>query len=431
LESEEQFGRPSLKRKPIASPQPGESGAPEVQHESVPQTSSAQPETSAIKPVEVPKTEEKATGEKPQIRQERPPRPSNRRDRDSSDSRPPRQQSRGRGDNRPRPERNEKRVEKPARIERPQPAKPFRADNLKLSVVIPAFNEEGNIVPLLEQFNALFASLPYRSEMIIVDDGSTDKTPIRIREGQLRYPWLKSYVHRHNMGLTSALETGFGKAAGKIIIFYPADMQYHANEIPKFVAKIDAGADVVTGWKQGNYGLKSIASFFYNAFSRILFKVKVHDLNSIKAFKKEVAECFSYRRGWHRYIVVMAAGAGYKIDEVRVRLFPRKSGRSKFGFWRLPAGFLDLLSVKFQLSFTTKPLLFFGSAGLISGTLGFFVGLAAIYLRVIKHEGFRPLLYLVILLIVSGLLLFFGGFLAELIVSVGDDVKKRKNNQLT
>jgi hypothetical protein len=192
------------------------------------------------------------------------------------------------------------------------------------------------------------------------------------------------------------------------------------------VSKIDSGADVVTGWKQGRYGIKSFGSYIYNCLSRSLFNVKVHDLNSIKAFKKEVAGCFTYRRGWHRYMVVMAAQAGYKIAETKVKLYPRKSGRSKFGLSNLPAGFLDLLSVKFELSFTRKPLLFFGSAGIISGVLGFLLGLLSLYLRFVENSGYRPLLYMVILLLVSGLLLFAIGFLAELIVSIREDINRKK-----
>jgi len=293
-------------------------------------------------------------------------------------------------------------------------------------VVIPAFNEEQNIAPLLSQFGQLFSKLPYKAEMIFVDDGSLDRTLVKAREGQANYPWLKVYSHRINRGLTNALETGFARATGKIICFYPADLQYHADEIPKLVSKLDTGADVVTGWKKGNYGIKAFGSFIYNRLSRSLFNVKVHDLNSIKAFKREVAECFTFRRGWHRYIIVMAAQAGYKIDEVKVKLYPRKSGKSKFGLTQLPLGFLDLLSVKFELSFTKKPLLFFGSAGIITGFLGFVIGLIALYMRFIEHDGFRPLLYAVILLLVSGLLLFAIGFLAELIVSIREEINRQK-----
>ncbi|MCD6163525.1 MAG: glycosyltransferase family 2 protein [candidate division Zixibacteria bacterium] len=305
-----------------------------------------------------------------------------------------------------------------------------KTGTVKLSVVVPAFNESGNIAPLVEQFSKLFSNLPYRAELIIVDDGSTDQTLAKAKDSQFKNPWLKIYSHRVNRGITAALETGFSKATGKILCFYPADLQYHANELPKLVSKIDSGADIVTGWKQGKYGLKSIASYIYNRLSRWLFKVKVHDLNSIKVFKKEVIDYFGYRSGWHRYMIVMAAQAGYKVDEVKVKLYARHSGKSKFGLRRLPGGFLDLLSVKFQLSFTKKPLLFFGSAGLISGVLGFLIGLWALYLRYFQNAGYRPLLYAVILLTVSGLMLFAIGFLAELIVGMKDELKQRKNNLL-
>jgi glycosyltransferase involved in cell wall biosynthesis len=426
LDNEEQFGRPRLKRKPLINPASEE-----------PDKSAAKPAPPITQPIEKanpappltepPETPRPSVPERQPSAQDRPARRDQKPRQRSDDRRPPRQHDRPRPDNRPR---QMERAPRPEKFEKP--SRPLvKNEPVKLSVVIPAYNEEGNIGPLLDQFKVLFASLPYRAELILVDDGSSDRTGIRVKEGQMHFPWLKLFTHRTNFGLTAALETGISKAIGKIICFYPADLQYHANEIPKFVAKIDSGADVVTGWKQGNYGLKSFGSGIYNLLSRMLFKVKVHDLNSIKAFTREVADTFTYRRGWHRYMVVMAAGEGFKIEEVRVKLYPRKSGKSKFSFWwRLPTGFLDLLAVKFQLSFTTKPLLFFGSAGLISGFLGLIVGLVAIYLRVIKHEGFRPLLYLVILLIMSGLMLFFGGFLAELIVTVKDDVKRRRNNIL-
>ena len=426
LDNDEQYGRPRLKRKPLLPPAPGDSSSAERPEIAQPAQPISQP-VQETKPVtESPKPTESIGRPRPggprPPRSNRPDRPERRREygQRSNQGRPRDQEK---DDRRPRPDRQDR----PTHQDRPAPAK---TAPLKLSVVIPAYNEEGNIGPLLDQFKTLYHSLTYRAELILVDDGSTDKTGQRIKEALLHNPWLKVFTHRSNRGLTAALETGISKAGGKIICFYPADLQYHANEIPRLVAKIDAGADIATGWKQGNYGLKSVGSFFYNLLSRILFRVKVHDLNSVKAFTREVADSFIYRRGWHRYMAVMASGEGFRIDEVKVKLYPRRNGKSKFGIWRLPAGFLDLLSVKFQLSFTTKPLLFFGSAGLISVVLGFLTGLIAIYLRVIKHSGFRPLLYLVILLVVSGLLLFFGGFLAELIVSVKEDVQKRKSNYL-
>jgi hypothetical protein len=183
------------------------------------------------------------------------------------------------------------------------------------------------------------------------------------------------------------------------------------------------GDDIVTGWKKGSYGMKSFVSFFYNALSRWLFKIKVHDLNSVKAFRKEVLEDLPLRKDWHRYLVVMAAEKGFRVGEVRIPLYPRKYGKSKFGIWRIPIGVLDLFSVKFQVSFMRKPMLFFGSIGLISLFLGFLTGIVALYLRIFQHEGFRPVLYLVILLVLSGLSLFALGFLAEAIVSLREEIE--------
>lgn len=354
------------------------------------------------------------TVEKPEPK----PSPENRESRDNR----PRKPSRTRNERSPRDDRAKHQSQKAYSS---RSGKPQRTSGIKLSVVIPAYNEEGNIIELLRQFDELFRNLPYKAEMVLVDDGSKDKTYQLARDGQTRYRWLKIYKHRNNKGLTLALQTGFSKAAGQILCFYPADLQYHANEIPKMVSKIDSGADVVTGWKQGKYS-KSLGSYIYNKLSQWLFKVNVHDLNSIKMLKKEVAECFTYRSGWHRYMIVMAAQAGYRIDEMKVKLYPRKQGKSKFGASQLPIGFLDLLSVKFELAFTTKPLLFFGTAGTVCGLLGFIVGVISLYLRFVEHAGFRPLLYAVILLIISGLMLFAIGFLAELIVSMKEQIQKKR-----
>jgi len=409
LESEKQYGRRRSFRKPQRTEQTEETAKKEVKQSEKSERPSEKTENAGQRPVKTEKRNEVKTS------REKPSRTPARRQKEYPKARSE------------KPGRYDTQKRQPRKTTTRNQTKPGRPGVVKLSVVVPAFNEESNVAPLMEQFKQLFSKLPYRAELICVDDGSTDKTSIRLKEEQLKIPWLKVFTHRVNRGLTTALKTGFSEAVGKILCYYPADLQYHANELPKMISKIDSGADIVTGWKQGSYGLKSIGSFVYNTLSRWLFNVKVHDLNSIKAFKKEIREHFGYLSGWHRYMVVMAAGEGYVVDEVRVKLYPRRSGKSKFGFWRLPKGFLDLLSVKFQLSFTKKPLLFFGSAGLISGLLGFIVGLVALYYRFVQNIGYRPLLYAVILLVVSGLMLFTIGFLAELIVSIKEDINKRKS----
>ena len=296
--------------------------------------------------------------------------------------------------------------------------------NVKVSIVVPAYNEAENIVPLMQEFSKMFSGSRMNGEVILVDDGSTDKTFLKAKECQEKYRFLRVVVHKRNRGLTDALMTGFSKARGRIFVFWPADLQYLPEEIPRLIERIDAGYDVVCGWKQGRYGIKRLVSFVYNSLSRILFGVGVHDLNSVKAFRREIINDVPFRKDWHRYMVVMAAEKGYEIGEVRVSLHPRRFGQSKFGFWRIPVGFLDLLSVKFQLSFMRKPLLLFGSCGLALALLGIASGGVALYLRIVKHEGFRPLLYLVILLMLMGVSLFALGFLAEAIAGLKEKIEK-------
>ncbi len=300
--------------------------------------------------------------------------------------------------------------------------------NTKVSVVVPAYNEVENIPPLMEEFSRMFSLTRMSGEVILVDDGSTDGTFLKAKECQEKYPFLRVVAHKRNLGLTQALMTGFSRARGKIFVFWPADLQYLPRDVPKLIERIDNGYDVVCGWKQGSYGIKRLVSFIYNLLSRLIFRIKVHDLNSVKAFRREVAEEVPLRKDWHRYIVVMAADKGYKVGEVKVKLYPRRFGQSKFGFWRIPIGFLDLLSVKFQLSFMKKPLLFFGFLGLLLIFLGIVTGGVAVYLRIAKNEGLRPLLYLVILLVLSGISFFALGFLAEAIIGVKDELRSLLQN---
>ncbi len=295
--------------------------------------------------------------------------------------------------------------------------------SVEVSVVVPAFNEEGNIKLLAEKFAAMFTAATFSGEVILVDDGSDDRTYAVATECERRYPFWRVARHQRNRGLTQALQTGFSAAKGEILVFYPADLQYMPEDIPAMIDRIREGYDMVTGWKRGAYGLRQLVSFVYNTACRILFRVGVHDLNSVKAFRSEVIENITFRRDWHRYMVVMAAEAGYRIGEVKVRLYARHSGKSKFsGVSRIPIGLLDLLAVKFQLSFMKKPLLFFGSLGLAMLAFALAVGLVAIYLRWALQTGYRPLLTLVMLLAISGIMFFAMGFLGELLINLKEDI---------
>ena len=252
-----------------------------------------------------------------------------------------------------------------------------------VSVFIPAHNEAGNITPLMESVARAFAEREIDGEVILVDDGSTDSTHDEALFCARRYPWLHVISHRKNQGLTAAMRTGFRHCSGDVIVFLPADMESHPDEdIPKLLDKMAEGYDVVAGWRQGRRDRKTMASGVYNIVSRRLFNVTAHDMNWIKAFRREVVEGMHLRSDWHRFILMIAASQGYSIGEVKVNFYPRRVGRSNFGFWRIPVSFLDVLVVKFLLVFSRKPMLFFGSLGLaaVSGGMLTLMYLLALWL---------------------------------------------------
>ncbi|MEO0019755.1 MAG: glycosyltransferase family 2 protein [candidate division WOR-3 bacterium] len=289
----------------------------------------------------------------------------------------------------------------------------------RTSVIVPAFNEAENIEPLLKE---LSEKLDETYEVIIVDDGSTDKTFAIADALRSRYPFLKVCRLPKNQGKTAAVLAGFKIAQGDYISIFDADLQFAPEDIKLQVEMLDKGYDLVTGRKVGKYEKKTVSSI-YNFLARKLFGLKVHDINALKTFRREVLEGMSLRRDWHRYIVPLAAMKGFAITEVPVELRPRYAGRSKYSSpFRIVIGLLDLLAVGFQASFMRKPMLYFGTLGFISMLAGFVVGLIAVILRIFGH-GFRPLLYLVILFVLAGLLFFAAGFLGEAIAALNDRIE--------
>ncbi len=291
-----------------------------------------------------------------------------------------------------------------------------------VSTIVPALNEAGNIDEFCRLFSEMLKSASFSAEIVYIDDGSSDDTLKMIKQAAQKYDFVRYASHRMNRGLTAALQTGFAKARGEIFVFYPADLQFLPNDIPAMVQPIIEGADVCAGWKQGHYK-KRFVSNVYNWISRKIFGLTVHDLNSCKAFRREVVERIFLRRDWHRYIVPLAADAGYQIAEVKVTLHDRAWGESKFSsIWRIPIGVLDMLAVKFQMSFLRKPLLSFGLMGSVTILLGVLIGLLALFLRYVEGEGNRTLLYLVMLLIGIGTALFMMGFVAEGQAAIKEEV---------
>jgi hypothetical protein len=200
-----------------------------------------------------------------------------------------------------------------------------------------------------------------------------------------------------------------------VLVFYPADLQFKPEDIPRLVAPILANqADMVTGFKEGKYE-KAFVSRIYNGLSRTLFDVPVKDLNSVKAYRREIMEALPVRPDWHRYMIVLAHAEGYSVTEIPVPLYPRHAGKSKFGIGRIPVGVLDMLSVWFELRFGRKPLLFFGLLGFVLFAIGVLTGVVAIGVRLYYGVGFRPLLNLIETCVIVGSVLFVGGFVGEMI----------------
>jgi glycosyltransferase involved in cell wall biosynthesis len=228
--------------------------------------------------------------------------------------------------------------------------------------------------------------------------------------------------HRANRGKTSALVTGARATDAEVLVLYDADLQHSTEEIPRFLNEIEQGFDVVAGRKVGQYD-KRFVSGVYNGLARRLFDVPIRDMNSMKAFRREVLEDLHLREDWHRYLVVLANARGWKIGEIDIELLPRRHGESKYGgSGRILVGILDLLAVWFQLVFSRKPLMFFGVTGLALLAAGGLVGLIALWLRFVEQSGFRPLLNLVLLLVLLGGLLFVAGLIGELIAGLRSEV---------
>jgi glycosyltransferase involved in cell wall biosynthesis len=293
-----------------------------------------------------------------------------------------------------------------------------------VSVLVPAKDEAENLPEFVRLAREALLPLPYACELVIVDDGSHDGTPRVLAELAAKHPFVRVVTHRAQRGIADALKSGADAARGRVLVFYPADLQYLPADIPGLVAPILEGrADIVTGTKQGHYD-KRFVSTVYNRLSRWLFGVQVADLNSVKAYRREVMDVVPTRPDWHRFMVVIAAAQGFRLAQHPVPLHPRRAGRSKFGMSRIPVGALDLLSVWFQLRFGRKPMLFFGVAGALLFSLGLVVGAVALYLRFgPPHVGFRPLLDLIMVLVISGVSLFGFGFVGEMVAGMREELR--------
>jgi len=235
------------------------------------------------------------------------------------------------------------------------PATPFTNAvdrRVDVSVLVPAKDEAENLPLFMKLAAEAFEKTPdVHYEVVVIDDGSVDDSWRVLQELESHYDFLRVVRHRSRRGIADALRTGYLNSTGDVLVFYPADLQFKPEDIPRLVAPILAQeSDMVTGFKEGKYE-KAFVSGIYNKLSRTLFHVPVKDLNSVKAYRREIMDTLPVRPDWHRYMIVIAAAEGFTVTEIPVPLYPRHAGRSKFGLSRIPVGVLDMLSLWFDLRF--------------------------------------------------------------------------------
>jgi len=293
-----------------------------------------------------------------------------------------------------------------------------------VSVLVPAKDEAGNLALFLELCEATFRGESARYEVVVVDDGSTDGSWALLQELGVQYAFLRPVRHRAQRGIAEALRTGYLQSQGRVLVFYPADLQFKPEDIPRLVNPILAGeSDMVTGYKQGKYE-KAFVSSIYNRLSRTLFHVPVRDLNNVKAYRREIMAALPMRPDFHRYMIVMAAAQGFTVTEVPVPLYARHSGKSKFGFSRIPIGVLDMLAVWFELKFGQKPLLAFGMLGVALFAIGVLSGLGALVWLAITGQGQRWVWTVIQTCLMLGSIFFATGLLGEQIAQQRSEVRE-------
>jgi len=298
-----------------------------------------------------------------------------------------------------------------------------------LTLVIPVYNEEENILPLHEKLAEVLDAYGKSYEIVFVDDGSRDETYLLIRQLSRKYKNLRGIRLRKNFGKAEAISAGFQYARGEIILTCDGDLQDDPEEIPRFLEKIEAGYDLVSGWKQKRKDplMRRAASLLFNKITGWISGISLHDFNcGFKAYRREVAQSLQLYGELHRYVPVLAHAQGFRICELRVKHHPRKFGKSKYGAERYIRGFFDLLTVILITKYFRRPLHFFGSIGLSMAAAGLAINL---YLTIIKLSGEaisnRPLLLLGVLLVVTGAQIFSIGLLGELIIHITARYKKR------
>jgi glycosyltransferase involved in cell wall biosynthesis len=290
-----------------------------------------------------------------------------------------------------------------------------------ISVVVPVHDEERSVALLYDELRSALQPLDAAWEAIFVDDGSTDGTFAALTRLHNSEQNVRVVRLRRNFGKAAALVAGFDQARGEIVVTIDGDLQDDPAEIPRLLAKLDEGFDLVTGWKTHRRDpiSRRLLSRIFNRVTSAFSGVRLHDMNcGLKAYRAEVVHGLRLYGELHRFIPVLAHYRGFRIAELPVNHRPREHGRSRYGVERYLRGFLDLLTVSFIGRYRHRPLHLFGGFGLLLGLIGSAI---LVYLTVIKALGHaigqRPLLMLGVLLVVIGMQFFSLGLISEMITS--------------
>ena len=298
-----------------------------------------------------------------------------------------------------------------------------------ISIVVPVYNEEGSLPELQSKLTGVLGGMGRAYEIVYVDDGSTDASLDMLRGFYESDEHVRVLSFRRKYGKSAALCLGFDEARGDIIVTIDADLQDDPEEIPRLIAKIEEGYDLVSGWKKKRHDpvSKTIPSRFFNRMTAAVTGLRLHDINcGLKAYRRVVTDHIRVYGQLHRFLPVFAHKAGFRVGELPVTHHPRRHGKTKYGINRFLHGSLDLLTVVLITGYTGNPLHFFGTIGIGFTLGGFLINCYLLYLKVVygNIRGRTPLLMLGVLLMLLGFQLVSTGLLAELIARMGHEGRK-------